>query len=468
MGRDSAEARARATIGQFVAWRGRPRHLAGAFAVVWAGAMVRCSGPGNTGQVAVDPALIAAVPWTNGVLPRADGGQVVVPSFPVFPPIATGLVDPGSGPVDCTAAQAVTPSPYWVETFEPADPTDPTQVGVGAAWAAFDDFSSDAFHVPGDATWYPGLNGAFSAPWGLPADTAGGPSCDGTPNHYSLHFRGGLFRKWGGGVTHVFTDPNGCPAGADFCPPPPAAGATVDSVGLPLTAPDGGPYAQSHAFLDVSAYDGVAFWARRGPEGQQNMIVTITDNFTSDRLARQNQKYCRRLSPISTGNVCRPQCVSGVPCVPDDPTSATPVYRCMDPAGTALPDNTSLAEFLYPRCGASACSSPDTNPDPDFDGKQCRPYTFPAADESADYCFNPGDPPPPARDERCLDGWATSVILTLDWQYYVLPFTSMLQGGFGKTAPYFNLHAVDTIAFGFIVGWADAYIDNVTFYRQKK
>jgi hypothetical protein len=161
--------------------------------------------------------------------------------------------------------------------------------------------------------------------------------------------------------------------------------------------------------------------------------------------------------------------VSGVPCV-QDPTSApaTPIYRCMDPAGTALPDNVSLAEFLYPRCGPSACSSPDTNPDPDFDGKQCRPYTFPAADESANYCFNPGDPAPPARDERCLDGWATSVILTPDWQYYLLPFTRFLQGGFGKTAPYFNLHAVDTIAFGFIVGWADTYVDDVTFYRVKK
>src|SRR5262249_33446838 len=81
-------------------------------------------------------------------------------------------------------------------------------------------------------------------------------------------------------------------------------GATVDSAGLPLTLPDGGAYAGSHAFYDVSAYEGIAFWARRGPEGQSRMIVTLTDAFTSDRLARQNQKYCRRLSPITTGSLC--------------------------------------------------------------------------------------------------------------------------------------------------------------------
>jgi hypothetical protein len=42
----------------------------------------------------------------------------------------------------------------------------------------------------------------------------------------------------------------------------------------------------------------------------------------------------------------------------------------------------------------------------------------------------------------------------------------MHQGGFGKQAPYFNTKAIDTIAFGFIDGWADVYVDNVSFYRS--
>jgi hypothetical protein len=127
-----------------------------------------------------------------------------------------------------------------------------------------------------------------------------------------------------------------------------------------------------------------------------------------------------------------------------------------------------LTDLLYPRCGPSACSSPTTYLDFDFDGKQCRPYTFPAADYSAEYCYNPGDPAPPSREDQCLDGWATAVTLTLDWKYYTVPFSQLLQGGFGKKAPYFNLKAIDTIAFTFIVGWADVYIDNVSFYRNKK
>jgi hypothetical protein len=427
-----------------------------------------CSSEGNTGQRAPDPSLVEAAPWLNAALPALDGGYPVIPSTPVYPPIASGMPDPGSRPANCAGLDGIETAPAWVATFEPDTPNDPTQVGIGSAWSAFDDSTPYAFHVPGDATWYSGLNGKYGAPFGLPSDKVDGPSCDGAPNHWALHFRGGLFRKWGGGVSHVLTDPDGCPAGADFCPPPTPPGATEDSAGLPLAPPDGGTYAQSHAFIDVSAYDGIAFWARRGPEGQARMIVTLTDSFTSDRLARQNQKYCRRVSPVGTGNVCHTQCANGAPCAPENPAAADSVYRCIDPRGVHLPDLASLTDLIYPRCGPSACLSAATNPDPDFDGKACRPYTFPAADESGEYCFNEGDPPPPNREERCLDGFASSVELTLDWQYYKVPFSELRQGGYGRMAPYFNLKAVDTIAFGFIVGWADLYLDNVTFYRLKK
>jgi hypothetical protein len=363
-------------------------------------------------------------------------------------------------------------------------------VGVANAWTAFDDLTPGAFHAPGDVSWYPGLSGEYGALYGLPAVRMGGPSCNGTPNNWSLHFSGGQFRNWGAGMSTVFTDSFppmvACPADADICPAPPAPGATVDSAGLPLTTPDGGQYAnfnlgKSHTFLDVSAYEGVSFWARRGPEGQERMIVTMTDNFTSDRLARQNEKFCRRLK------ACYTQCLNGAPCTltHDDWTSGTdpnsdsgsyvPTYRCFNPEAGPFPvssllvasNSDALLELLYPRCGQSACTSRVSYTDPDFDGKDCLPHTFPAADISREYCFNPGDLPPPDRDGQCLDGWATTVELTTDWQFYTVRFSDMQQGGFGKKAPYFNLHAVDTIAFGFIVGWADLFLDNVAFYRRK-
>jgi hypothetical protein len=461
-------------------------------------AMGACTGPGNTGQSTIDPTLEMEVPWVNGGSPVLDGGHPVIPTTPVYPPIASGLPDPGSGPVDCSVLNGVETSPDFYDTFEASsDGTTPANtVGVATAWTGYDDLSWGSFHAPGDITWYPPAdpNNPPATPcigprcdpgtyvWGLAAYPMGGPSCDNKPNNWSLHFRGGLFRNWGGGVSSVFTDPRGsCKPDSGLCPPTPAPGATLDSAGLPLQPPDAGPdampdqaYTQQHAFLDASAYDGVAFWARTGPEGQTAMIVTITDSFTSDRLARRNQKFCRRLRQ------CYTQCLNGSPCSPNMEPGAdggiTSVYRCFDSAqgiaqgtlgmnvnGNDIP---ALTDLLYKRCGPSACTSPNTYLDPDFDGKQCRPYTFPAADYSAEYCWNPDDPPPPDRDEQCLDGWAAAVDLTLDWQYFTIPWSKMHQGGFGKQAPYFNTKAIDVIAFGFIDGWADVYVDNVSFYRS--
>jgi hypothetical protein len=452
---------------------------------VIAAATGACSGPGNSGQSTIDASLELAVPWTNGGVPLLDdGGAIIVPTAPVYPPIASGLPDPGSHPADCTAIAGIETSPGFFDRFEPATTVD-GGVGVGIAWTGYDDLSWGSFHAPGDITWYAGKPAydcveprcdPQSYVWGMAAYPAGGPSCDGQPNDWSLHFRGGLFRNWGGGASTVFTDPRGgCEADADICEPTkpaPAPGPPLDSAGLPVSLADGTPFQQSHAFIDASAYEGVAFWARTGPEGQTAMIVTITDNFTSDRLARENNTFCRRYKQ------CHTQCLNGAPCTPEpDPDPVHPtVNRCFDPAWGPFPgspasassgtDIPALTDLLYPRCGASACTSPQTYRDLDFDAKDCRPYTFPAADYSAEYCWSDGDPPPPDRDEQCLDGWAAAVVLTLDWHFYKIPWSAMHQGGFGKQAPYFNTKAIDTLAFGFIDGWADVYVDDVTFYRS--
>jgi hypothetical protein len=433
-----------------------------------------CGGPGNTGKTAPDPALVRDVPWLNGGVPVLDaGGGVVIPATPVYPPIGRGLPDPGSQRTDCAALAGYEFSTAWFDTFEPLMPDDPNETGVAGGWASYDDLTRNAFHVPGDATWYPGLKGTINAAWGLPAERMPGPSCDGQPNDWVLHFRGGLFRKWGGGISHAFTDPVGryratpgdpCPPDADFCPAPLAPGATTDSAGLPVTAPSGKDYQQPHDFFDVSAYEGLAFWARRGPEGQDRMLVILTDKFTSSRLARENQTFCRRVRE------CHTACLSGTPCAPDNAASPTPTYRCFDPAAGPLPVVAidSLFDLMYPRCGPSACTSPATYLDFDFDGKACRPYSFPAADESGEYCWNEGDPPPPNRDERCQDGWQTSIALTPDWTFHAIPFARFAQAGFGKRAPYMDLKSLDTIAFGATAGQADVYFDNVTLYRRRR
>ncbi|HEV3192734.1 MAG TPA: hypothetical protein VGY54_19635 [Polyangiaceae bacterium] len=446
-----------------------------------------CGGPGNTGQSAPDPSLVRAVPWLNGVLPAVVAGQAVVPDMPVYPAVAYGLPDPGSRPPNCNALAGVELFPFSIAeskgVFDTFEPSLGGILGVARAWAGFDDLTKYAFHVPGDETWYPGLTQKVGAPWGLPAEQLDGlPACDGKPNNWALHFRGGLFRNWGGGVSHVFTDPDdACPPNVDFCPPPLPLGSTVTSAGIPCPSgsedKDRCGYDESHRTIDASTYDGVAFWARRGPESQDRLLVTITDNFTSDRLARQNQKYCRRVRQ------CYTQCLNGALCSPAEANPNGPkdnpgfIYRCFDPKAGPLPSNvatgsatpTSQLDLMYPRCGQSACTFPTSYPDADFEGKACRPYTFPAAEAyiAGEFCFNEGDPPPPNRDERCLDGWVRTVPITTDWQFYTVPFSEFRQGNFGKRAPYFNLKAIDTIALGFIVGWADLFVDNVSFYRRK-
>ena len=461
--------------------RSRIPWVAAGLSVFSAAAGWSCDGPGNSGRTAPDSALVRAVPWLSGVLPAIEAGDAVIPQLPVYPPIASGAVDPGSQRTDCSPLAGLEfsklpgdvrdASKEWFDTFEPTMPSDPTETGIAAGWSAYDDLTPLSFHAPGDASWYPGLDKTFRAIWGMPAEKLPGPSCDGTPNDWVMHFRGGLFRKWGGGVSHAFTDPlaryrtdatDTCKPGVDFCPPPvAAAGAVFDTAGLPLEAASKQPYQQSHDFFDASAYDGIAFWARRGPEGFDRSLVILTDKFTSSRLARENQKYCRRVRE------CHTRCASGVPCSLD---ANSQVYRCFDPS-VGLPTNIAIEsqlELMYPRCGASACTSPSTYLDPDFDPKACRPYTFPAADESGEYCWSEGDPPPPSRDDRCQDGWQTSVDLTLDWKFYALPFSRFGQVGFGKRAPYMDLKSLDTIAFGAVMGWSDVYFDNVTLYRRKR
>jgi hypothetical protein len=465
-----------------------PRWLPGLATTFLVAVIPACDGPGNSGKWMPDPSIIQQVPWENGVVPDLDATGAVIPSAAMYPPIASGMPDPGSQRVDCSmladyefaghpGGGHVAPRVEWFDDFEPTS-SDPGEQGAAPGWSGYDDLTKYSFHAPGDFTWYPGLMASIDWEWGLPSERTPGPSCDSTPNNWVMHFRGGLFRNWGGGVSHAFTDPLGayrdtpydaCPPEDDFCPAPLPKGATVDSAGLPTDATSAddyaGGYKQSHDFFDVSKYDGIAFWARRGPEGHDQSLVILTDKFTSGRLARQNQKYCRRYRQ------CYPTCLSGTPCTPvlDDPGAKTPTNRCFDPATGAFPTILidSERDLMYPRCGP-ICTSSSTYLDPDFDGKACRPYSFPSNDQSGYFCWNEGDPPPPDRDEQCQDGWQTTVQLNQDWTFYAIPFTQFGQGGFGKVAPYMDLHSIDTIAFGATMGWSDAYFDNVTLYRRKK
>ncbi len=336
-------------------------------------------------------------------------------------------------------------------------------MGVGPAFSSYDDGTYGSFRVTGDASWYPGLVGRYTAQFGLAAEQiTNGPSCDGQPNDWAMHVRGGRFNYYGAGMEHplgALSPP--CPPGADFCPPPPAPGAMVDSAGFPLTAAGGVPYAQSppHQYWDVSDYDGVVLYARCGPDSADGLLVALQDKHTSDALNRQNNTYCQRIK------TCVPDCANYAPCSPDDPTAPAPTYRCFDPAaGMAPVSEPAELELVYPRCGPSACTSPSYYIDPDFDDTQCKPYEF-SGKQAAYYCY--GTEPPPDESERCDDGFVASIHLTTDWQIFVIPFSEFRQVGFGKPAPFMDLRSIYEVTFEFPVGFVDVYVDNVSFYRNR-
>jgi hypothetical protein len=414
-----------------------------------------CSGEGNTGHQGIDAALVEAVPWTNGAVPVVDAaGKPVRASMPTFPVVGPGTADPGSRPIDCGELAGIELAP-WVEDFEPTQNletpglmVDAPTWGVAEAWSSYDDGSFGAFRVPGDASWYPGLFDVrqYGELWGMPADRiAGGPSCNGLANDFALHFKGGRFNWYGAGAAHPLA--TGIQA-RKVCPPTPSADAPRADLCPPLGL-------EADAYWDLSLYDGLVFWARRGPDSTGSLLVGLQNIYTSDDLARGNQTYCKRIKE------CQPTCQNGLPCEPDDMM----VNRCKPAGAVTTMLEPALVEELYPRCGASACSSPSYYSDPDFDGSECKPYEF-SGMESNYYCY--GVEPPPEAHERCGDGFVTSILLSTDWQLFKLPFDEFRQVGFGKVAPAFDLTTVSTIFVQVTVGSADVYVDNVSFYRDAR
>jgi hypothetical protein len=476
-----------------------------------------CSGEGNTGQPirdyswCVDAAKNAVdctspekvgdpvdlwkqVPWANHATPQlnADNTGVQIASTPIFPPIGIngsqaievagvtevvrnpGTPDLGSAPVDCSGLDDIEVSPYFMDNFEPLGAG---MVGMAPAWSGYDDGSDTSFRVPGDVDWYPGLASKTDlGPYGMPAERhdahpGARPDCGGVRNDWTLHYRGGRFNYYGAGMAKPFaaehTLPDGtplvhgCPAGSDLCPALGANGTPYDIFGV-----DPSNFAQVHEFFDVSKYDGVVFWARRGPDGATGLLVGLQDKYTSDDLARDNQRFCKRIK------VCTPGCVNGNECIVNPavviPTSEEfGLHRCMPPnfnVADGVP-NVALREFLFPRCGPSTCVPPVFYPDNDLKAATCQPYEFTGLD-SGYWCTNPGETPAPYA-QRCGDAFVAPISLSTDWQLYKLPFDSFRQVGFGKVAPTFDLKSLYSIAFQFTVGFTDVYVDNVSFYRNK-
>lgn len=461
------------------------------------------------------------------------------------------FADPGSGPVDCTVASLVDTLP--IESFDNFNGA----AGLAAQdWYSYTDGTSSVGFTnyiggPSDAGYQPAV--AQPDPVIAPCQASSPYPADSSTTFVTgvLHAFGGPFLGWGGGMgitmakvngrdpensnvgprasstpyyINIDTDPNADPnAPKGVCcanSTQPCDLTTNPSYAAVCPPLDGGEFAVTIATLDVSAYEGVSFWGRRGPNGQTGIRVNIGDKYTDDDLnylAQRQQAtdglpqpiYCRRNRECDCTNHQACEIVSGaalaaggnnIPGPPSDPnfTASTNSFFC------GVPQNLNLAsgcgQGFGLNCvglngGPSSCcdvtnctqpypgypcdSLPDAGPflansasyangDPQFYNAPCTPYAFPNG-ISGSYCFNPEtDPPPAPPTELCGDFWMTTVDLSTNWQFYQVPFTVLHQQGFAKKSEHLDLHSVSTVRFTWDIGWVDYWIDEVSFYRHKQ
>jgi hypothetical protein len=314
--------------------------------------------------------------------------------------------------------------------------------------------------------------------------------CSGTdPQNHVLHITGGPFLGWGGGmgvaIEHLNQDAGLCTTANQNSPNRP-------SYCLPPTAESEVAYAA----MDVSQWDGVAVWARRGPDSQPLMRVLVGNKYTDDDIAflmysDNKPVYCRRYRICDCENR-NTQCNLWSDATPGVATGGG--YYCGDPAndpppGTILTNGSTATNT----CNTTRCN--DIYPayqvqDPEFYGRPCTPYASrsgiqvsmcwdPVGDpgDPGDPNANPPrparaarapDPPPPQPGDDCGDHWTFPISLTTDWKLYKIPFSEMYQQGFAKKWPFFDLTSVSVVRLTWDAGYIDYWVDDLRFYRTKR
>jgi hypothetical protein len=315
--------------------------------------------------------------------------------------------------------------------------------------------------------------------------------CSDQPNpmNRTIHIQGGPFLSWGGGVG----------IGMKNYPSVTGSVATIDQ-----------------AMIDVSAYDGVSFWARRGPDSQVGFRVLVGDKYTDDDIAylmyRNDPtmpRFCERVRECAclnhkpcgdvdlmrsnggTGDItnsvipdaCRtspqhlldatvmqfcgtPEVISGA----ESPTqggSACNTCNHANSTGTRCDERWPAYPDDYATPGGTAMPGIPLGSDRQFFGKPCSPFTLRPGIASY-FCFDPAAGERPAEQtEQCGDHWTRTVNLSNEWQFYTVPFSAMQQQGWAKRSASLDPTSVSVVRFTWDGGWIDYWIDDVRFYRLK-
>jgi hypothetical protein len=512
-------------VRQFIARKSSWKPVA--LVVIGAGALAGCNRPGGV------PEELDATAATLGICIGNTGACVA---------------DPGSAPADCSQDDTV--DTLVLESF---DDYAGTNGSAAQDWYTYTDGTSGLnfetyLHEAGT-----NVASGYEPPIVAPPDSIA--SCHHSSTSTApgvLHVFAGPFLGWGGGMgigtaklngralAYAETKGNGHPTAISMQPSladPLApkdnccmndallhknmqdAGTceiTPDPRYAALCPPPDGEYAVAVGAVDASQYDGVTFWARRGPNSQEGIRVLVGDKYTDDDLnylaltqqaatGQSQPTYCNRnrecgclnhqaCTVTTQGQLLADLGPSGAGIMGD---VNTPVSVCgtTPPAGwSPLNSCTNQLECVGAAggpsfcCDVSNCNSvyaaypcdtlPDTGRfagtggagqggDTQFFGKPCTPYAFENGISSS-YCYDPKtDPPPSPPTELCGDFWMTTVDLTTNWQFYKVPFSVLRQQGFAKKSPGLDLHSVSVVRFSWDVGWIDYWLDQVSFYREK-
>jgi hypothetical protein len=385
-----------------------------------------------------------------------------LPPVPPPGPIGTGASDPGWRTVDCAAAEAgLEFAPFTIADFE--------QQRTNSSNAR--EYFGHYMYSYTDATAQVYANGdGTQAPVGYEPIAASANVCNSDTHNHVLHVTGGPgpYLGWGGGIgvamQHLSQDAGLCPWGMppqyDFCPP------TDEGDAVSTTT------------LDMSKWDGVAVWARRGPDSQPLLRVLVGNKYTDDDISflqygadPKTKRYCERSRECA--------CINGKACTFwDTGASATfkPGYYCGDPAADPQPGTISGNGVQGTNsCNITRCNEPYPaypnsygGVDPQFYGRPCTPYAFRGGGQSS-YCFDPAtDQPPAESDQGCGDYWTFPLHLTTEWQLFLVPFTTMTQQGWAKRWSFFDIKSVSVVRLTWDAGWIDYWIDNLRFYRVRR
>ena len=428
-------------------------------------------------------ALLAGLCTLAACTPKA--GTTVTPTGFCVKPVNICTPDPGAPPVDCAAAET------GLE-FAPADLTI-------ADFEAFDStkgFKGEFMYSYTDATAQIYANrGVEQTPVGYEPEAETANVCTSDTQNHVLHITGGHvqtgiggqsiigapFVSWGGGIgvamAHLNQKDAVCPLVGttslhDFCPA------------------SNGEQAIRQTTLDMSQWDGVAVWARRGPDSQPLLRVLVGNKYVDEDINYKqylfgvpvSQHYCERVRECD--------CNNGKACTLWGAGDAGPgSYYCGDPAADPPPGAISGSGMTATNsCNTTHCNEeypayPGT-PDPQFVHRPCYPYAFRNGSQGS-YCWDPDpthlyaladgspdpngvpDRPPAESDQQCGDYWTFPLNLSTEWQLFLVPFTTMTQQGWAKRQPFFDISSVSVVRLTWDAGWVDYWIDNLRFYRVR-